>query len=281
MSVPSPGKHNNPSEPISRQRKILIGVVIGALVLLIVAVSGALSQFVIFAGVIATGVGAYAATVGSAKFFRVRSRKIGALVLAGGLFAATIGGAANAATVDPNESVAGISEASEKTQTKPRPPRTSTPTPTPVVTQTEIREPVAIPFESTSVNDASIAIGTSVVTTAGANGEKVIISRVTTTDGVETAREVLREETTVQPVTQVTSVGTKQPVVVAPPAPAPPAAGGGCHPSYSGACVPFASDVDCEGGSGNGPEYVRGPLTVVGPDVYDLERDSDGIACDK
>jgi len=54
-----------------------------------------------------------------------------------------------------------------------------------------------------------------------------------------------------------------------------------CHPSYIGACVPVASDVDCAGGRGNGPAYVRGPVRVVGPDVYGLDRDRDGIGCDK
>lgn len=54
----------------------------------------------------------------------------------------------------------------------------------------------------------------------------------------------------------------------------------GCHPSYEGRCVPIASDVDCAGGSGNGPAYVRGPVRVVGPDVYRLDRDGDGIGCE-
>ena len=53
-----------------------------------------------------------------------------------------------------------------------------------------------------------------------------------------------------------------------------------CHPSYIGACVPVASDVDCAGGSGNGPEYVVGPVEVVGPDVYGLDRDNDGVGCE-
>jgi hypothetical protein len=53
-----------------------------------------------------------------------------------------------------------------------------------------------------------------------------------------------------------------------------------CHPSYEGVCVPVASDVDCAGGEGNGPEYVRGPVYVVGPDEYELDRDGDGIACE-
>jgi micrococcal nuclease len=52
-----------------------------------------------------------------------------------------------------------------------------------------------------------------------------------------------------------------------------------CHPSYTGACVPIVSDVDCKGGSGNGPEYV-GRVNVVGPDDYDLDNDDDGIGCD-
>lgn len=54
-----------------------------------------------------------------------------------------------------------------------------------------------------------------------------------------------------------------------------------CHPSYEEKCVPIASDVDCAGGSGNGPTYVRGPVRVVGPDVYGLDRDGDGWACEK
>lgn len=52
-----------------------------------------------------------------------------------------------------------------------------------------------------------------------------------------------------------------------------------CDPNYSG-CVPIASDVDCAGGRGDGPEYVKGPITVIGRDVYLLDRNKDGIACE-
>jgi hypothetical protein len=38
-------------------------------------------------------------------------------------------------------------------------------------------------------------------------------------------------------------------------------------------------DVDCAGGSGNGPRYVNGPVYVTGPDIYDLDRDGNGIGC--
>lgn len=63
------------------------------------------------------------------------------------------------------------------------------------------------------------------------------------------------------------------------PVPAPNTAPSECDPNYSGGCVPIASDVDCAGGSGNGPAYVRGPVTVIGDDIYKLDYDGDGIAC--
>jgi hypothetical protein len=52
-----------------------------------------------------------------------------------------------------------------------------------------------------------------------------------------------------------------------------------CDPNYTGDCVPIASDVDCASGSGNGPAYVNGPVYVVGEDIYDLDRDNDGVGC--
>ncbi|MEW9872614.1 hypothetical protein [Arthrobacter sp. HS15c] len=70
------------------------------------------------------------------------------------------------------------------------------------------------------------------------------------------------------------------PKVQPPVQPAAPAAPSGCDPNYAGPCVPIASDVDCAGGSGNGPAYVRGPVTVVGSDIYGLDRDGDGVGCE-
>jgi micrococcal nuclease len=53
-----------------------------------------------------------------------------------------------------------------------------------------------------------------------------------------------------------------------------------CHPSYAGACLdPTASDYDCAGGSGDGPKYT-GPVRVIGPDVFRLDSDGDGYACE-
>lgn len=53
-----------------------------------------------------------------------------------------------------------------------------------------------------------------------------------------------------------------------------------CDPNYAWACVPVASDVDCAGGGGNGPAYVKGPVLVVGRDIYGLDSDGDGIGCE-
>jgi endonuclease YncB( thermonuclease family) len=75
-----------------------------------------------------------------------------------------------------------------------------------------------------------------------------------------------------------TRVTVARPVTTTTKAPAT----GGCHPSYSGACVPAGvSDVDCAGGSGDGPAYVSTKrFSVVGPDVYRLDSDGDGVACE-
>lgn len=100
--------------------------------------------------------------------------------------------------------------------------------------------------------------------------------------------------TTVTP-PQVQSENTTQPnsIESAPqqtpePAPAPqpsqpeatPSPPSNCDPNYSGGCVPIASDVDCGGGSGNGPAYFYGTATVIGSDIYGLDRDGDGLACE-
>jgi peptidoglycan hydrolase-like protein with peptidoglycan-binding domain len=73
------------------------------------------------------------------------------------------------------------------------------------------------------------------------------------------------------PVPATTAVVPVQAVVAASP-------GGNCNPNNTG-CVPNDSDVDCAGGRGNGPSYT-GRVEVIGRDVYDLDRDGDGIACE-
>jgi hypothetical protein len=57
------------------------------------------------------------------------------------------------------------------------------------------------------------------------------------------------------------------------------ASGAGCTPGYS-PCIPPGPDVDCAGGSGNGPRYVQGPVQVTGSDPYHLDANGDGVGCD-
>ncbi len=52
-----------------------------------------------------------------------------------------------------------------------------------------------------------------------------------------------------------------------------------CDPNYSGCLNPNSPDYDCEGGSGDGPDYT-GTVTVLGTDHYGLDDDGDGIGCD-
>ncbi|WP_067859199.1 hypothetical protein [Nocardia shimofusensis] len=67
-------------------------------------------------------------------------------------------------------------------------------------------------------------------------------------------------------------------VLTSPAAPSAHAEPAECHPSYT-PCLPITSDVDCAGGSGNGPVYT-GRVTVIGPDEYGLDRDNDGVGCE-
>ncbi len=68
---------------------------------------------------------------------------------------------------------------------------------------------------------------------------------------------------------------------VAKPAPAPTQTPTptNCTQGYS-PCLPPASDYDCAGGSGDGPEYVYGTVQVTGSDPYGLDSDNDGVGCE-
>ena len=140
----------------------------------------------------------------------------------------------------------------------------------PTTTTKQVVELRTIPFTKRTVTDDSLPKGERTIQTTGVNGTRRLVYKVTYVNGVQTAKELLRQEVAKQPRTQVTAVGTK--VEEEP-------ASSGCDPNYSG-CVPIASDVDCSGGSGNGPEYVAGPVRVIGSDIYGLDSDDDGVGCE-
>ena len=141
-----------------------------------------------------------------------------------------------------------------------------TPSPTPVVEIRTVVKAEKIPFQTRRVQDPNLAKGKTRVRTPGVPGVRTLSYEVTYIDRVETSRRLVSKEVTRKPVAKVVAIGTK--------------AVRRCDPNYTGACVPIAYDVDCAGGSGDGPAYVQGPVRVVGSDIYELDRDGDGIACD-
>ncbi|TCO43567.1 surface rod structure-forming protein G [Kribbella antiqua] len=153
--------------------------------------------------------------------------------------------------------------------TKPQATQPQTAKPKPTTTRKIVVEFRTIPFKKETVTDDSLPEGEKSVTTTGANGTRRLTYQLTFVNGVRTSKTLLRQEVAKQPRTQITTIGTKV-----------EESEESCDPNYSGGCVPIASDVDCSGGSGNGPAYVRGPVTVVGTDIYDLDRDSDGQGCE-
>jgi hypothetical protein len=172
-----------------------------------------------------------------------------------------------AATAEP-----GAETTAEVTTAEPTAEPTTAPTAEPTakaaVTTKTVTVRKSIAYATKRVNDDTLTKGRTRVRTPGVAGVRTLTYRVTLTGGKESGRTLVKDVVTKQPVTEVVAVGTKVAT-----------SGGDCDPNYQ-PCVPIASDVDCAGGSGNGPAYVQGPVYVVGDDIYDLDRDGDGVGCD-
>jgi hypothetical protein len=135
-----------------------------------------------------------------------------------------------------------------------------------VVEKRMVRETRRISFKTRTVKDSALPEGTKEVRVRGVAGVRTLTYQVTLTDGAQTGKRLISSVVTKKPVTKVVAIGTMSEP--------------DCDPNYSGECVPIDSDVDCGGGSGNGPSYVYGVVKVVGTDIYDLDRDNDGYGCD-
>jgi len=96
---------------------------------------------------------------------------------------------------------------------------------------------------------------------------------------VERLRDLARAKRRAKAAAQRAYEQAQAAVVEPEPVPAEPSVSD-CDPNYSGACLdPSAYDYDCEGGSGDGPEYT-GYVQVVGDDPHDLDSDGDGTGCE-
>jgi hypothetical protein len=66
------------------------------------------------------------------------------------------------------------------------------------------------------------------------------------------------------------------------PKPKPAPQSSNCDPSYPDVCLHDGiGDYDCSSGSGNGPNYVSGPVRVTGSDPFRLDADGDGVGCER
>ncbi|MCJ1715377.1 G5 domain-containing protein [Curtobacterium sp. VKM Ac-2922] len=181
-----------------------------------------------------------------------------------GTAGAVVGAVATAAGPSQSHQVAAVDATHA-----PSPTPTPTPTPTPVVTVSEATTVSPVPFERTTVDDPALPKGQTQLRTTGVDGELTATWRITTTDGVETARDEVDKAVTTPPVAEVTAIGS----YVAPvPAPAPveqaaPAQQAPAAPAPA-AITPGAFCADAQSGSvaqaANGRSYQCGGK---GPDA--------------
>ena len=83
--------------------------------------------------------------------------------------------------------------------------------PVPVIEVVEETETEVIPFEKETVEDDTFDVGYEEVTQEGVDGVETVIYDVTYTDGVETDRTEKSRSVTTEPITEITTIGTKEP----------------------------------------------------------------------
>ena len=137
------------------------------------------------------------------------------------------------------------------------------------VTHQRITHTVRIPNRTVVHRTAQLPRGETRVGQPGHTGLRVNVFRLTLEGGDVVDRQLVNTWIRREPAPRIILKGTGQ-------AQQPTRR---CDPNYTG-CVPIASDVDCAGGSGNGPAYVRGPVRIIGTDIYDLDADGDGWGCE-
>lgn len=194
-----------------------IGIGCAALLGIIGLASGGAWSMITMIALFVLATAVYGLVFRRRTWLRLPRKRAGGTLGVGIAFAVLLGSSAAYGVSHPTPSAPasvthGVTVSSTHTPTTTPTP---TPTPTPVVTTKVITETAPIPFQSTSVDDATLAQGTSSVTTAGVNGVDSKTYLVTYTDGVETSKVLQTDVVTTPPVTQVTSVGT----YVAPAAP--------------------------------------------------------------
>ena len=137
----------------------------------------------------------------------------------------------------------------EKTEVVPETPVSEKP-------QTRLEESlVDIPFETVTSPDANLAEGETRIVTAGVNGQRRLVSKVSMINGQE-VREVIEDQVVQNPVSQVIAVGTKK---VEQPAPTPVPQAEPTHQVAKG-----TQEAGKEGQALTQPELPEAPITAKG-----------------
>lgn len=118
-----------------------------------------------------------------------------------------------------------------------------------------------IPYEKKTVYSDNLNKGTSKVTTAGEEGTKEVTYKVTYVDGKEESREKAEEKITQEPVTEVTSIGTREVVTSKP------------SPGNSGSSGQSSSSGN---GSSSGQSSSSGKTVISKEKVYDCDGSGNG-----
>lgn len=240
-----------PERPQSRKALRLpvstwVGIIGTALVALIGLASGGFWTMVLMASIVVLLTAVYGVLFRRTTWLRLPRTRAAAGIGAAVAFAVLIGSTSAYGATHPEvttqarpASFASAPVAADASAT-PRRTATPTPTPTPVLTTKTVTETLPIPFTTSTVESATLASGTSSVTTAGADGVETKTWTVSFTDGIETGRTLSSDVTSTPPVTQVTTVGT---YVAPPPPPAAPACTNGTYVNTAGntVCRPEAS----------------------------------------
>lgn len=122
--------------------------------------------------------------------------------------------------------------------------------------QTRLEESlVGIPFETVTSPDANLAEGQTHIVTAGVNGQRRLVTKVSMVNGQE-VREVIEDQVVQNPVSQVIEVGTKKEVQPAP-TPTPQA-----EPTYQ--VAKGTQEEDKTGQALTQPELPEAPVEAKG-----------------
>jgi hypothetical protein len=167
--------------------------------------------------------------------------KVTSVAVAALLSFGVMGAAAQQGSTPPSAPAANTTQSQA-----PAPPKVETK----AVTTTE-----AIPFTSSTIQDDTLAQGTTQTGTSGVNGILTHTFQVTYTDGVETARSAPVDTVTTPAVNEVLVVGTKAPAPVYTPAPNCPnstyvnSAGNVVCSPYESNSAPAGASAQCSDGT--------------------------------